>query len=57
MLIASGDKKEQCRNLEFSVCSVSLLPEVCRSIGEVEVSMLNVALSRVRAPKVISGCR
>ena len=39
------------------MCSVSLRPEVCRSIGEVEVPMLNVALSHVRAPKVISGCR
>ena len=36
---------------------MSLRPEVCRSIGEVEVPMLNVALSHVRAPKVISGCR
>ena len=39
------------------MCSVSLRPEVCRSIGVVEVPMLNVALSRVRAPKMISGCR
>ena len=39
------------------MCSVSLPPEVCYSIGEVEVPMLNVALNRVRAPKIISGCR
>ena len=36
---------------------LSMRPEVCRSIGEVEVPMSNVALSRVRAPKVISGFR
>ena len=39
------------------MCSVSLRLEVCRSISEVEVPMLNVALSRVRASKVISGGR
>ena len=39
------------------MCLVSLRSEVCRSIGEVEVPMLNAALSRVRAPKVISGRR